>query len=470
MTTYYVDATDGNDSNDGLSTGAAWQTIGKVNGATFSPGDSILFKRGETWSGTTLTVPSSGSAGNSILVADYGTGNKPIFDGSDTVDCIDCGGHNYLTFQDLECTQGFNFGIICNSVRGISVIDCECHDCGNDQLIFINVCQDCLVQNGLFYNGYARIAAQITGIEVADGSHDILIEGARCYSQQDGGAGISIHSHAATEVPYNITIQNCACYDNTGMGIRISKADNTADTDRGIVIQDNAVYDNSLDGITATKTGGATNYLNGVDVLRNNVYSNTRQQGVFKGDDILVCKNIFSSDVAYPLNAADGIGISILNNTIYATADITAFFPALVSLGGARLESLVMKNNIVEAESANPYLVGLAGGTGVVGINIDYNLYRESGVGQRYTWLGANKTWPLWLADSGQDANSPTPADPLFQDVANDRFELGRSSPALNVGTSLTCSPFYGSAPDCGRWEMRWPSLRTHAQLSPRWQ
>ena len=56
MTTYYVDATSGNDGNDGLSPGDAWQTITKINSESFLPGDEILFKRGETWSGTSLII------------------------------------------------------------------------------------------------------------------------------------------------------------------------------------------------------------------------------------------------------------------------------------------------------------------------------------------------------------------------------------------------------------------------------
>src|SRR6185369_56254 len=62
-TSYYVDATAGNDSNSGLSAGAAWKTIGKVNAATFAAGDQILFKRGEVWR-ESLVPPSSGTSGS----------------------------------------------------------------------------------------------------------------------------------------------------------------------------------------------------------------------------------------------------------------------------------------------------------------------------------------------------------------------------------------------------------------------
>ena len=41
--TYYVDATNGNDINNGLSEARPWKTIAKVNASSFNPGDQILF-------------------------------------------------------------------------------------------------------------------------------------------------------------------------------------------------------------------------------------------------------------------------------------------------------------------------------------------------------------------------------------------------------------------------------------------
>lgn len=57
--TYYVDATNGNDVNTGLSEVTPWQTIAKVNSSNFNPGGQILFKRGEIWKGQ-LIIPSTG--------------------------------------------------------------------------------------------------------------------------------------------------------------------------------------------------------------------------------------------------------------------------------------------------------------------------------------------------------------------------------------------------------------------------
>lgn len=82
--TYYVDATLGDDTRDGLSEANAWKTVVKVNVSSFLPGDSILFKCGETWR-EQLVVSNSGAAGNPITFGSYGNcigSNKPVIDGS----------------------------------------------------------------------------------------------------------------------------------------------------------------------------------------------------------------------------------------------------------------------------------------------------------------------------------------------------------------------------------------------------
>lgn len=82
QTTYFVDATNGNDSNNGTSDTIAWQSIQKVKSmaTSFQPGDQILFKKGEVWNGDPLN-PSNHSSGtiiNPIIYSSYGSGPKPI--------------------------------------------------------------------------------------------------------------------------------------------------------------------------------------------------------------------------------------------------------------------------------------------------------------------------------------------------------------------------------------------------------
>lgn len=77
--TYYVDPS-GSNGNDGLSPQTPWRTLLKVGISTFSPGDSILFKRDGVWN-EWLTPPSSGTAGNLIKFDAYGNGQPPEFTG-----------------------------------------------------------------------------------------------------------------------------------------------------------------------------------------------------------------------------------------------------------------------------------------------------------------------------------------------------------------------------------------------------
>ncbi len=76
-TIYYV-KNSGNDSLDGLSDGNAWKTLSKVE--TSAGTDSIiLLNRGDIWK-EEFTIPANGMEINA-----YGTGNKPIISGAETV-------------------------------------------------------------------------------------------------------------------------------------------------------------------------------------------------------------------------------------------------------------------------------------------------------------------------------------------------------------------------------------------------
>ncbi|MEX0986193.1 MAG: hypothetical protein WD052_01860 [Bacteroidales bacterium] len=77
---YYVDKIGGNDLASGLSEQEAWSSLEKVNETTFSAGDTLLFKSGETWSGS-LSPKGSGTSELPIVIDKYGSGSLPHFDG-----------------------------------------------------------------------------------------------------------------------------------------------------------------------------------------------------------------------------------------------------------------------------------------------------------------------------------------------------------------------------------------------------
>ena len=81
--TYYV-SNAGNDLNDGLTTLTPFKTISKINSMLLLPGTDILFNRGDRWE-ETLTIDRSGTSVDSIRFGAYGTGRKPIIDGSTAI-------------------------------------------------------------------------------------------------------------------------------------------------------------------------------------------------------------------------------------------------------------------------------------------------------------------------------------------------------------------------------------------------
>ncbi len=76
-TTYYLDATNGNDFNSGTSPEKAWKNIKKLISFKFKPGDKIAFKRGEVFRGYFI-VSSSGEKNKPIIFTSYGEGKLPV--------------------------------------------------------------------------------------------------------------------------------------------------------------------------------------------------------------------------------------------------------------------------------------------------------------------------------------------------------------------------------------------------------
>ena len=82
-TTYYL-ANSGSDLNSGTSQFAPWLTISKVNATSLAPGDSVLFKAGDSFYGN-IVITHSGTFANRIYWGTYGTGSKANITGFKTV-------------------------------------------------------------------------------------------------------------------------------------------------------------------------------------------------------------------------------------------------------------------------------------------------------------------------------------------------------------------------------------------------
>lgn len=109
--TYYVDCESGSDAQAGTSPEAAWQTLEKVNGTTFNPGDTILFKRGTVCSGM-LWPKGSGAEGAPISLGAYGDGPLPLIDGGKNEAALKLFNQEYWHLRELEITGGTMYGVL----------------------------------------------------------------------------------------------------------------------------------------------------------------------------------------------------------------------------------------------------------------------------------------------------------------------------------------------------------------------
>lgn len=112
QTTYYV-KTGGNDAAAGTSDATAWGSVTKVNSfqSSLSPGDSILFKRGDAFSGT-ITIGKGGTTDTTrIVYSAYGTGAKPIFTGLTTISGWTSQGDS-IWYKDISAQSNPNYIII----------------------------------------------------------------------------------------------------------------------------------------------------------------------------------------------------------------------------------------------------------------------------------------------------------------------------------------------------------------------
>lgn len=124
--TYYVDSAAGSDANPGTSEQQPWQSLTKVNGTTFAPGDRILFKSGSSWTGS-LVPKSSGAAGNHIVFDKYGEGALPSLNGGGRDQTVYLRNIEYVTIQNLEITNSTYQGNTTLKRNGIMI---EAHDKG----------------------------------------------------------------------------------------------------------------------------------------------------------------------------------------------------------------------------------------------------------------------------------------------------------------------------------------------------
>ena len=201
---YYISAI-GDDSNTGLSVGQAWQSIQRVNDEDFAPGDLILFRGGDEFTGTLyFSAEDAGTASSRLVVSSFGKG-KAIISGqaSEAIRADSC---RYLTIESLDCrgsgrkSGNTTDGLLLYKCNDITITDIEVRGFQHSG-IHVHKCNDAVIR--LVYahdNGFAGI--HVSGTTIWDSvnydNHNLYI--AYCVAENNPGDPTVLKNHSGNGI------------------------------------------------------------------------------------------------------------------------------------------------------------------------------------------------------------------------------------------------------------------------------
>ncbi|MEN8248092.1 MAG: right-handed parallel beta-helix repeat-containing protein [Bacteroidota bacterium] len=264
-TTYYVDATNGDDVADGISSATAWKSFMNIDRMELAPGDSVLLKRGEYWN-ESLILHGNGEAGNEITIASYGTAaEKPVINveavHNAAIRMVDI---SYYRVQDLELSNYHPF------FRELAKFAVEA---GNWRVNSVS---------GLHFDNLFINKVRGAGIRGANGGF---------IDNGELTAGIRLANDIRRSKPddkmiYNASITNCVFKDIEQHGMHLSQID-------GLEIKNNVVKRGGYTGMLCRRLYNGTianNYF-----LEGGYYMTCDDNagvGFYGGDNILFEKNV----------------------------------------------------------------------------------------------------------------------------------------------------------------------------------
>jgi len=424
-TTYYLDATLGDDSNGGESYDDAWEHASKVDGLSLSAGDKVLFKCGETFSiSNDIDIGDSGSSGSPILFAAWhstGTegvsGNKPIITWPGTV----AGGNSifsiaddvdYLNFQNLNLVgDGDNDAVdvgIGTSYSGPSNADhihidsCDLYGLRHYSIIFfrssgytsVTNCTFDTCGNGVYYSN-----------EVDSSTSEYNLIADNTFTDMLASFGYDAHAvglqSATNTIIRDNTMINC--------GVPLAYWGNHDASGHSIW------YGNTISGYD--KYGMVIASTVDDEVVPDTIaYKNTIAKGAGSGYSSAVRLNYAPNDEHY-----------FFHNTFYKDLH------GVTIRRGA--DGVVLRNNIIHTMSGYYiYRVDEGGGYGTPSsLDFDYNDYYDSGT-ENFHWTSANAGLAAWQSASSLDSNSVV-TDLLLVDPENGDFRIPSGS--ADGGTTL---------------------------------
>jgi hypothetical protein len=183
---YYVDA-NGDDRNEG-SLVHPWKTILPLQGRRLVPGDSALFRGGQTFMGTLrIDSGSAGKTASPIVVSSYGGGQARILSGDSSAMILT--GTRFISIRNLKLEgSGRKMG---NRCPGLAIV--------HSSSIYID---------RLDISGYQK-----AGLLVRFSSEIRILN---VYAHENGAAGIEVGGMSGKKDCNHIYIAHCLAEDNPG--------------------------------------------------------------------------------------------------------------------------------------------------------------------------------------------------------------------------------------------------------------
>lgn len=501
-TTYFVDQTGGNDGNAGTSSGAAWKTCaGKVNGFAFVAGDTIQFKRGETWAEQcTNTSSGNGTSVNPITYTNYGTGALPILTANVaaqgtfqnaarswvTVDGLDLrggvNGYGYRSFGNAITVTGVtvknsllsgNHGLLL-AATGANGVHTQISITGNTITPTATGLQHSGVEftgqdNGVLNPAGLRIYTSFTianntinpagedGIVVEDGQNGTISgntgggDGENCIDVKDSSNVTITQNHCTNDTEYNVVVHDDdgdtpAPPDNLTFNVTVDRNVLVGGGQGGVNTQciffkwvdDSHIQKNDISGCR----GGAILINDNEASANNNIIAS----------NVIHATNTASTEAVFSLQ--DVVGTKIWNNTVYAPGSNAGMVNLI---GGANTTGVQLRNNVFFQTGTGRHITVAA--AGIAAFSSDYNDFFPNDA-TRFSWNGGGSTnLATWQANSGGDTHSIT-ATPGFANAGGGNFHLATGAAAIDVGVIVGLLSDVdgheiplGAGPDMGAYE-----------------
>lgn len=155
QTNYYISSSLGSDNNAGTSPSSPWKTIGRINNGTFEPGDSILLKSGDLWTGVSvINSKFTGTEEAPIVMSSYGRGERPRLSATTPPGAVilTINNSDYFHIEKLNIGDGPGYGL----VMGIN------DDREHGNIVMKNIHTHDMPLAGMFFNATANKNVSVT--------------------------------------------------------------------------------------------------------------------------------------------------------------------------------------------------------------------------------------------------------------------------------------------------------------------